>query len=196
MKTQPIKLITTLTRRELRQLNENGHSWVVSLLNKQLVMPVGDTFSENFVSYITETSSIVFQKRKEGFNSSKTYLLNNGYVRLVNNFLEKKSKVISHFSSNLENIPEILKQQFLTGLYNQKKNIKVGLQKIFSFDKLIDFEKITLESSKGTGTITRDKSKLVARVFNQNDELIYLGGGHTAYPRHFDDLKKDIITLL
>lgn len=196
MKLQPIKLIKTLNKHEINQLQKTKNRWVETFFSQhESIKNCTHTTSTQRTYIIDENKNFVLSKRRNEQGYMKTAQLGSLLVSIINNN-HQSGKVVTLFADTLDRIPEILRKQFFPFLKKMKQDISIDFQRVATTDGSIETENIILTSSKGKGFISKNKISAVAKVTDTQDNTLYMGSIHISNSRNYEDMKKDVFSTL
>ncbi len=196
MKLQPIRLINTLNKRDINQLNLTNNEWVTRLLKQQDVLSNCTKNTMSQCAYIVdEQEKIVVCKSKNGNGIVKTAKGGNFLVSIVNKN-RSSAKVITYFADTLDKLPKIVQTKLFGFVGKTSRGLDVDYQRVTTVNGAIDTEDIILRSAKGAGYIKRNNFDVVAQVVDNDKNTIYMGASKNRTASSYQDIKKDIYNLL
>lgn len=196
MKLQPIRLINTLNRRDINQLNLTNNEWITKLFSQHDAFLNCTKSVQHPCAYIVdEKHKIVICKSRNSNGIVKTAQGENFLVSIVNKN-RLSTKVITYFADTLDKLPKIVQTKLFGFVGKVNKELNVDYQRVATVNGAVDTEDIVLRSPKGAGYIKRNNSNVVAQVVDNDNNTIYMGSAKNFKPSSYEDIKKDIYNLL
>lgn len=194
MKIQPIKLINTLNKKDIKIIKQTNNEWITELLSEEPTLTNLSKKTNQKCSYILdENNNIIISKSKNSNTLIKTTNINN----ILFSFITRKGspKISTFFMDTFDKLPTAIKKRFFPKIKTNSE-IVIDFQKTISTDGKINNENIILKSAKGTGYINRTASSILAKVTDNQNNLLYLGSIQKPTKTLYEDVKKDIFSIL
>lgn len=196
MRVKPIKLITTLTKREISELNNSGHTWIPELLKEKTFLDDISKVKRARCDLVLDAeNNIVIRSFKDRFERVKIVMFDGGFVSLSKDSL-RNSKIVSYLNSDFGFIPNIIKERLFPNINIRNKAVSLVMQKVYSKEKDIDTESLILKGQNSRAMIKRSQNSVRACVRDLDNNILYIGGSNNIYPSVFQDIKKDVFSVI
>lgn len=196
MRVKPIKLITTLTKREISELNNSGHTWIPELLKEKTFLDdISKVKRDRYDLVLDAGNNIVIRSFKDRLERVKIVMFGGGFVSLSKDSL-RNSKIVSYLNSDFCFIPKIIKERLFPNINIRNKAVSLVMQKVYSKEKDIDTESLILKGQNSRAMIKRSQNSVRACVRDLDNNILYIGGSNNIYPSVFQDIKKDVFSVI
>ena len=93
-------------------------------------------------------------------------------------------------------IPKIIKERLFPNINIRNKAVSLVMQKVYSKEKDIDTESLILKGQNSCAMIKRSQNSVRACVRDLDNNILYIGGSNNIYPSVFQDIKKDVFSVI